>query len=90
MTDFSLDEHFTLEETRRVGGVNTVHSSKANAEPSSRRNCCDWARNCGCHQRVPVLGYCCNLSRSRFRPNFTSPTTQHYDDYRKPLQSYML
>jgi hypothetical protein len=38
MTAFSLDEHFTLEETRRVGGVNTVHSSKANAEPFSRSN----------------------------------------------------
>ena len=38
MTDFSLDEHFTLEETRRVGGVNTVHSSKANAEPFPRYN----------------------------------------------------
>jgi hypothetical protein len=38
MTDFSLDVHFTLEETRRVGEVNTVHLSKANAEPFSRSN----------------------------------------------------
>jgi hypothetical protein len=38
MTDFSLDEHCTLEGTRRVGGVNTVHASKGNAEPFSRPN----------------------------------------------------
>jgi hypothetical protein len=31
-----LDEHFTLEETRLVGGLNVVHLFKANAESLSR------------------------------------------------------